>query len=135
MPSKPFVVSVRALLPDADGRYLTIQRAESSKWNAGKWDLPGGKPDPGESIGDALVREAREETALDIMPIRAVGCSQWELDTVIVVCVFFEVRVLSGAVVLSDEHGAVRWVPRLELLDAGLCEEFTPALREYVAAT
>jgi len=133
MSQKPFVVSVRALVVDDEGRCLIIRRSDDTRWNPGKWDLPGGKPDPGEQIGEALLREAREETGLNIELTRSAGCVEWELDTVVVVCVFLEARVLGGSLRTSDEHSAHRWIAHEELCTAGLCEEFLPVLRPYSA--
>ena len=37
------------------------------KYNHSDWGLPGGKLDPGETALEAIVREAKEETGLDIV--------------------------------------------------------------------
>lgn len=42
------------------GRVLSCRRTEPERLK-GKWELPGGKVDPGESDGQALVRELAEE--------------------------------------------------------------------------
>jgi ADP-ribose pyrophosphatase YjhB (NUDIX family) len=44
-----------------EGRVLLQRRADS-----GNWALPGGKTDLGETLGDAVIREVREETGLDV---------------------------------------------------------------------
>ena len=41
--------------------------------DSGTWGLPGGAIDPGEEPAEALVREIREETALEVVPERIVG--------------------------------------------------------------
>ena len=43
-----------------DGRVLLLLNER------GEWDLPGGRPDPGEDHRAALKREVREETGLDV---------------------------------------------------------------------
>lgn len=45
---------------EKDGKYLMVQEKRSDVY--GKWNLPAGRIDPGESSVDAAVREAREET-------------------------------------------------------------------------
>jgi 8-oxo-dGTP pyrophosphatase MutT (NUDIX family)/2'-5' RNA ligase len=40
----------------------------------GAWDAIGGKPEPGESLLAALVREAREEAGVEPLDVAAVGC-------------------------------------------------------------
>ncbi len=52
-------------LIDADGRVLLAQRP-GGKHLAGLWEFPGGKVDDGETPEAAVVRELREELAVDI---------------------------------------------------------------------
>nr|WP_194245647.1 (deoxy)nucleoside triphosphate pyrophosphohydrolase [Donghicola mangrovi] len=56
------MVSAVALI-DPDGRVLLAQRPEG-KSQAGLWEFPGGKVEPGESPEDALVRELHEELGI-----------------------------------------------------------------------
>lgn len=60
---KILLVSAVALI-DADGRVLLAQRPPG-KSLAGLWEFPGGKVEPGESPETALIRELREELAID----------------------------------------------------------------------
>ncbi|WP_225770142.1 8-oxo-dGTP diphosphatase MutT [Inquilinus sp. Marseille-Q2685] len=64
LPSLPMVLVVAVALVDADGRVLIAQRPEG-KSMAGLWEFPGGKVDPGETPEAALIRELREELAID----------------------------------------------------------------------
>ena len=57
------LVAAVALI-DVDGRVLLAQRPEG-KSMAGLWEFPGGKVEPGETPEAALIRELREELAID----------------------------------------------------------------------
>jgi ADP-ribose pyrophosphatase YjhB (NUDIX family) len=58
---------VAAVIVTEDG--VLLQRRDDN----GKWGLPGGAVEPGESVEAALVREVREETGLEVEPVRLVG--------------------------------------------------------------
>ena len=60
--------AVAALIRDGDGRILLQRRADDGRWN-----LPAGAVDPGESPADAVIREVREETGLHVRPVRVAG--------------------------------------------------------------
>jgi len=51
-----------------EGRVL-LQRRDDT----GRWGLPGGGVEPGESVRQALIREVREETGLEVEPLRLIG--------------------------------------------------------------
>src|SRR3982750_2227707 len=59
---------VAAIVRDAEGRVLFMRRADD-----GRWGLPAGAVDPGESPAEAIVREVREETGLVVRPARVAG--------------------------------------------------------------
>jgi len=61
----PTVLVSAVALVDVDGRVLIAKRPEG-KAMAGLWEFPGGKVDDGETPEVALIRELREELAIDI---------------------------------------------------------------------
>lgn len=60
-PANSVVPSVVAFVRDGAGRVLMVQRSDN-----GRWALPGGGHDLGESIADTVVREVREETGIEV---------------------------------------------------------------------
>ena len=62
-PSRP-VLGAAAVILDAAGRGLLIRRGQAPA--AGEWSIPGGGVELGESVVEALRREVREETGLEI---------------------------------------------------------------------
>jgi ADP-ribose pyrophosphatase YjhB (NUDIX family) len=67
----PDIPCVGAIVRHRDGRILVIQRGQPPA--EGMWSLPGGRVEAGEGAEDAVVREIREETGLDVTVVREVG--------------------------------------------------------------
>jgi 8-oxo-dGTP pyrophosphatase MutT (NUDIX family) len=83
----------------------------------GEWDLPGGRPDPGEDHRTALKREVQEEAGLAVEVGAALSEYLFEvLPGRFVRILPFACRLTgSGEVVLSHEHLETRWLPLAEL--------------------
>jgi 8-oxo-dGTP diphosphatase len=62
---------VGAIIRDEAGRILLIKRGHEPE--AGRWSLPGGRVEPGESDEEAVVREVLEETGLAVVCGRLAG--------------------------------------------------------------
>ena len=131
MGNKPFSLSVKALVRDANGCCLLLRRSAASQGNAGKWDLPGGKLDPGESVDRALCREVAEETGLAVSVERVVGAAQSELPDRIIAYLVMEARAGSGPVRLSAEHDDFTWADVRELARMDLAPPFLAFARTY----
>jgi ADP-ribose pyrophosphatase YjhB (NUDIX family) len=63
----PFVTADAAIF-DQSARILLIQRADN-----GRWAMPGGAAEVGETPSEAVVREVREETQLEVVATRLIG--------------------------------------------------------------
>ncbi|WP_304451754.1 (deoxy)nucleoside triphosphate pyrophosphohydrolase [Nocardiopsis sp. YSL2] len=64
------IVAAAAII--RDGRVLAAQRAEPHALR-GRWEFPGGKADPGESVADAVARECHEELGVRVRPLHQIG--------------------------------------------------------------
>ena len=62
------IPAAAAIIRDERDRVLLIRRGDGRGWS-----LPGGVMEPGERIADCAVRETREETGLEVEPVRLIG--------------------------------------------------------------
>lgn len=122
MAGKPFGLAMKAVVLDEQGRTLLIRRSVANQHFAGKWEWPGGKVDPGEDFAVAAIRETREETGLEVELTGVAGVAGFEVARAHVVMLCMKARVVGGAMQLSHEHDAFRWVPLSELHEMDLIE-------------
>jgi len=111
-PKQP-IVGIGAVII-SDGKILLEKRR--SEPGKGKWSIPGGLVELGESIEQAVIREVREETALEVEKPELVDV----VDNVIrdeegrikyhFVMVDFFVKFKSGALRAEDDAEELRWV-------------------------
>ncbi len=59
-------LSVLGVVVRPDGRYLITKRVMTKAWAPGWWEVSGGAAQAGEESYDAVLREVREETGLDV---------------------------------------------------------------------
>ena len=60
-------VGIKALLKNSEGKYLLIRRSSEKYPEVGaKWDIVGGRIDPGTTLLENLKREIKEEVNLDL---------------------------------------------------------------------
>lgn len=59
-------LSVLGVVVCPDGRYLITKRVMTKAWAPGWWEVSGGAVQAGEESYDAVLREVREETGLDV---------------------------------------------------------------------
>lgn len=131
-PQRPFLAVSAAIM--RDGKVLAVRRARKPALNL--YTMPGGVVEIGETLFEAVKREVREETALEIEPVALAGHreaiqrdAQGKVERhFVIMC--FAARWLSGEPVLNDELDDARWLTLAEL--AAL--RTTDGLSEIVAA-
>ncbi|MFH1066783.1 MAG: HAD hydrolase-like protein [bacterium] len=111
------VVAVGALIHDKQGRVLMVR---AHKWS-NRWGIPGGKIKTNETALDAVHREIREETSLDLHSVRFVAmedCIQPEefYRPAHFVLLNYTAQSASTDVTLNEEADEFRWVAIKEAL-------------------
>jgi mutator protein MutT len=125
-PKRP-VVGVGAIILDGDKILLEKRKNAPGK---GKWSVPGGLVELGESTDQAVIREVKEETGLDVYEPRLVDIvdhiSLDEKGTVKYhfVIVDYLVTVKEGKPKAASDAEALKWVPFNEVEVYDLTESF-----------
>lgn len=104
-----------ALVLDARGRVLLGRRAIEPY--LGCWDTPGGFLDEGEDALDALRRELREETGLDVEPLDffAVTTDRYGENGHFTLNLYWTARAVAGELIPADDVAELRWFAPDEL--------------------
>jgi 8-oxo-dGTP diphosphatase len=121
-------VAVGAILV-SDGALLMVQRGrEPAK---GLWSIPGGRVEFGEYLADALVREVKEETALDIEVDDLIGIAEVVGDPHYVI-LDFGARIIGNDVPSpSDDVAEARWVTFDEVLTLPCTPRFVELMQAW----
>ena len=124
-PNRP-LVGVGAIIVESD-RVVLVKRGHAPL--LGEWSIPGGVLEIGETMREAVVREAKEETGLIVAPGELLGV----YDRLIrdgegraryhYVLIDFLCRQVSGELLAADDAIDVQWFTREELKDVSLAPE------------
>ncbi len=115
---------VKGIIRDPKGRVLLLKRTCETLVDPGKWDLPGGKLDPGELFDDAFRREVREETGLDVTIVGIAGAWDWRTQDRHVAYLFIEATSGHCGVALSSEHTDWMWIEPHRAADLDVAPQF-----------
>jgi ADP-ribose pyrophosphatase YjhB (NUDIX family) len=138
-PTRPYLAVSAAIF--RDGRVLIVRRARPPA--QGLYTLPGGGVELGERLEQAVIREVREETALDVAPVGLVGFRQaiahdgaGRVERHFVILPF-AARFVGGEISLNDELAEAHWLEPAEIAAFKTTEglhEIVVAAQERIAA-
>jgi ADP-ribose pyrophosphatase YjhB (NUDIX family) len=131
----PMIRCVGGIVHDAAGRLLLIKRGREP--GAGRWSLPGGRVEPGETDTQALSRELLEETGLAVRPGRLVGRVERPAPAGTYEIFDYAAEAVGGSLAAGDDAAGAAWVSRAEfdsLREQGrLVAQLADTLREWDA--
>lgn len=97
-----------------DGKILMVHE------NNGTWSLPGGWCDVDQSVASNVIKEAKEETGLEVLPQKLIAVQDWRKHNVCnyaygVIKIFVLCKEVSGTFVENIETTGVQYFGREEL--------------------
>jgi 8-oxo-dGTP diphosphatase len=89
------------------GSAVFAARRKPPATNGGLWEFPGGKVHPGETRGDALVREIVEELGVTILPLRELAPVRWTYPWITIDLFPFVCSIAEDATPLPLDHAEI----------------------------
>lgn len=137
-PANSVKVAVSAVVQDNQGRILLIRRSDN-----GKYSIPGGGLEAGETVAQAVVREVLEETGIEVdvtdlvgvfsNPDHVIAYDDGEVRQEFSVC--FRAKPVGGAPRLSDESTAVEWISLEQLRELDIHPSIMLRIRKGLEGT
>jgi 8-oxo-dGTP diphosphatase len=104
-------VAVATIITDDRGHVLLVRRAIEPGY--GKWVFPGGYVDRGEEVQVAAIREAREESGMEIRIERLLNIYSYSGRAPVIIV--YEARVVGGCLACDDEGLEARFFEPSEI--------------------
>lgn len=111
------------------GRLLLVRRGSPPQ--VGRWSLPGGRVERGETLAQALEREVYEETALEARCGTFVGWVERIGAGYHFVILDFAMEVTGGTLRAGSDVSEAAWVPLEEVCSLPLVDGLERFLREH----
>ncbi len=127
----PWALAAYMLIRNARGRVLMLRRSQTSAHFPGCWELPGGKPAPGEHFARTAELEVFEETNLDVVADGVAGAVESSVPGLRVAILILEGRSTQTHVTLSPEHDSHAWLPLARIGSLKLRTGFDTFFAQY----
>ena len=124
-------IRVAAAIIYRDGQFLLSKRLDHQH-QGGKWEFPGGKIEPNESIEQALNRELKEELDIETEQQQHFHSLEFEYPEKHVSLVFQLVRDFEGEA-RGVEGQEVRWFSKTQLSELSFPDANVPVLEKIAA--
>lgn len=129
--------AVKALI-EHQGKILIIR--ESAKYedgaNVSKYDVVGGRVQPGQRFDESLIREIQEETGLTVTVGQPFFVNEWRPvvkgEQWQIIGIFFKCQASSDQVKLSEDHDDYQWINPADYPSYNLIENLHPAFEAYL---
>lgn len=106
-------ISAKALIRYKD-KFLLLREGAPNGTQIGKHQIPGGMVEIGEPFMEALLREVKEETSLEVKPIAPIMVDGWmpviEGVKHQIIAIFYLCEAESDRITLSHEHDKYVWI-------------------------
>jgi 8-oxo-dGTP diphosphatase len=126
--NSPPTLAVGAIVVHDDSLLMVLRGREPNK---GLWTVPGGRVEAGEYLADALKREVREETGIEIEVGELLGVLERRGDQHFVILDFLAQPIDDTALRASDYAADARWVPLREVAQLDCTPRFVETLRGW----
>jgi len=131
-PDRP-LIGVGAIIIDR-GRALVVRRATEPL--KGEWSIPGGVLELGETLRTGVVREAKEETGLDVVPVEVLevydrivadedGRTRYHYVLIDYLC-----ELQGGELRAASDVSEAKWITRAELETFPMADAAEEVLRK-----
>lgn len=126
----PYGLTARGIIKNDNDEILIVKRHPKSKTDPEMWELPGGKVEDGEFFTDALVREIKEETNLDVDVGDFAEAIQNDYSHKRTVQIMMYLTDIKGEVKISEEHTDWKWASLDEIKTLELSTSFKKVLKK-----
>ena len=132
------IVAVGGIVEDGKGNILLVKTR-----NAG-WVFPGGQVEVGENLTDALVREIKEESGIDVTVSKLIGVysntalHKWYdgvTDVPTKVMLDFTCEMIGGELAISEETTDSKWIAKDEVLNMITAPAIVTRYKAYLEFT